>query len=81
MKVKIQKLGNSLAGRIPKSFVVQTEIEQDSTVDLSVLEGNIIVKPEKRNPKYRLEELLEGVTEENLHCEIDFGKPVGKEML
>jgi len=81
MKVKIQKWGNSLAVRIPKSFAVQTEIEQNSFVDLSVLEGNIIVKPEKRKPKYTLEELLEGVTEENLHGEIDFGKPVGKEML
>ena len=81
MKVKVQKWGNSLAVRIPKSFAVQTEIEQDSVVDLSVLEGNIIVKPEKRKPKYTLEELLEGVTEENLHGEIDFGKPVGKEML
>ena len=81
MKVKIQKWGNSLAVRIPKSFAVQTEIEQDSLVDLSVLEGNIIVKPEKRKPKYTLEELLEGVTEENLHGEIDFGKPVGKEMI
>ena len=81
MKVKIQKWGKSLAVRIPKSFAVQTEIEQDSIVDLSVLEGNIIVKPEKRKPKYTLEELLEGVTEENLHGEIDFGKSVGKEML
>ncbi len=81
MKVKIQKWGNSLAVRIPKSFAVQTEIEQNSFVDLSIIEGNIIVKPEKRKPKYTLEELLEGVTEENLHGEIDFGKIVGKEML
>lgn len=81
MKVKIQKWGNSLAVRIPKSFAVQTEIEQDSLVDLSILEGSIIVKPEKRKPKYTLEELLENVTEENLHGEIDFGKPVGKELL
>lgn len=81
MKVKIQKWGNSLAVRIPKSFAVQTEIEQDSFVDLSILEGNIVVKPEKRKPRFTLEELLEAVTEENLHGEIEFGKPVGKEML
>ena len=80
MKVKIQKWGNSLAVRIPKSFAVQTEIEQDSVVDLSVLEGSIIVKPEKRKPKFTLEELLQNVTEENLHGEIDFGAPVGKEV-
>jgi antitoxin MazE len=80
MKVKIQKWGNSLAVRIPKSYAIQTEIEQNTVVDLSVLEGNIIVKPEKRKPKYTLEELLQNVTEENLHGELDFGKPVGKEV-
>jgi antitoxin MazE len=80
MKVKIQKWGNSLAVRIPKSFAVQTEIEQDSTVDLSILEGNIIVKPEKRKPKLTLEELLRGVSAENLHGEVDAGAPVGKEV-
>ena len=81
MKVKIQKWGNSLAVRIPKSFAVQTDIEKDSLVDISVLEGSIIVKPEKKKTRFTLEELLQGVTEENLHGEIDFGKPVGKEML
>ncbi len=80
MKAKIQKWGNSLAIRIPKSFAVQTEIEQDSIIDLSVIDGKILVEPEKKKPKYKLEELLDGVTEENLHGEIDFGKPVGKEI-
>ncbi len=80
MKSKIQKWGNSLAIRIPKSFAMQTEIEQDSIIDLSVNDGKIIVEPEKKKPKYSLEELLDGVTEENLHGEIDFGKPVGKEI-
>ena len=81
MKVKVQKWGNGLAVRIPKTFAIQTEIEQDSLVDLSVLEGSIIVKPEKQKPRYTLEKLLEGITEENLHGEIDFGEPVGKEMI
>ena len=75
MKVKIQKWGNSLAVRIPKSFAVQTEIEQDTIVDLSILEGNIIVKPEKRKPKFNLEELLQKVSKDNLHGEVDAGEP------
>lgn len=29
----------------------------------------------------RLKELLDGIDEDNLHGEIDFGKPVGKEIL
>jgi antitoxin MazE len=80
MKVKIQKWGNSLAVRIPKSFAVQTEIEQDSIVDLSILEGNIIVKPEKRKPKLTLEDLLQKVSAENLHGEVETGEAVGKEV-
>ena len=80
MKVKIQKWGNSLAVRIPKSFAVQTEIEQDTIVDLSILEGSIIVKPEKRKPKLTLDELLQKVSAENLHGEVDTGEAVGKEV-
>ena len=30
--------------------------------------------------KYTLAELLEGVTPENVHAEVDFGRPVGKEV-
>lgn len=80
MKVKIQKWGNSLAVRIPKSFAVETEIEQNTIVDISVFEGSIVVKPEKRKSGLKLEELLQDVTDENLHSEIDFGEPVGKEV-
>lgn len=29
----------------------------------------------------KLEELLEGVNEDNIHEEIDWGKPVGKEII
>ena len=33
-----------------------------------------------KNPN-RILELLEGITEDNLHGEIDWGKPVGKEII
>lgn len=80
MRVKIQKWGNSLAVRIPKSFAVQTEIEQDAVVDISVHDGKIVVIPAKK-PEFTLDELLRGVNKNNLHGEIDFGKPVGNEAL
>lgn len=81
MKVKVQKWGNSLAVRIPKTFAVQTQIEQDSVVDLSLVNGEIVVKPQKDHPKYTLNELLKGITAENIHSETDWGSPVGKEIL
>ncbi|MDQ3373509.1 MAG: AbrB/MazE/SpoVT family DNA-binding domain-containing protein [Acidobacteriota bacterium] len=81
MKAKIQKWGNSLAVRIPKSFAVQTKIEQDTTVDLTLVGGKIIVEPEKKKPLFTLEELLSEISEENIHSETDWGEPVGKEIL
>lgn len=80
MKTKIRKWGNSLAVRIPKSFAVQTKIEQDSIVDLSLVNGEIVVKPPAEKPKYTLDELLADISEENIHRETDWGKPVGKEV-
>jgi antitoxin MazE len=81
MKVKIQKWGNSLAVRIPKSFAVETQMKQDAIVDLSLLNGDIVVKLHKEKPKYTLDDLLAGITDENIHAETDWGRPVGKEIL
>ena len=79
MKVQVQKWGNSLALRIPKSFAIETNISQNSTVELTVKNGQINLKPINTEPT--LEELLESITSENLHAEIDFGKAEGAENL
>jgi antitoxin MazE len=79
MKAQIQKWGNSLALRIPRSFASESNIEQGSIVDLTVVEGRLIVEPVSRN-KYTLEQLLEGVSKKNIHREVDTGDPVGKEI-
>lgn len=78
MKARIQKWGNSLALRIPKSFATHSNIEQGSVVDLSLDNGRMIVEPAQE--QYSLEELLARVTKTNLHSEVDFGLPVGKEV-
>lgn len=78
MKVKIQKWGNSLALRIQKSFAVETNIDAGTTVDLTLSKSGIFVKSAKAEPT--LDSLLAGVTEKNLHGEIDFGAPKGDEI-
>ncbi len=78
MKVQIQKWGNSLALRIPKSFAVESKIQQGSTVEVSLESGKIIVFPVAEE-EFSLDELLAKVTTENLHGEIDTGNSVGKE--
>lgn len=80
MKVQVQKWGNSLALRIPKSFALETNIENGSTVDVAVQKGALVIKPVVEE-KLTLDEMLAGITEENLHAEIDFGKAEGEEKL
>ncbi|MGI8493940.1 MAG: AbrB/MazE/SpoVT family DNA-binding domain-containing protein [Pyrinomonadaceae bacterium] len=75
----IQKWGNSLVLRIPKSFAVESKIEQGSTVEVSLESGKIIVFPVTES-KFLLDGLLAKVTAENLHGEIDTGNSVGREV-
>jgi len=79
MQTKVQKWGNSLGLRIPKSFAQEAGVEAGSEVDLSVENGDLIVRP-VRAPSYRLKDLLQGVTRKNIHEEVEFGDPVGREV-
>jgi len=78
MKVRIQKWGNSLALRIPKSFAVETHIEEGSTVEMKLAKDGIMMRPTKDD--ITLDDLLARVTATNIHQESDFGKPEGKEI-
>lgn len=78
MLTKIQKWGNSLGLRIPKSFADEAHVRQGSTVDLAVRDGQLVIKPILR-PTFDLEELLSHVSKSNVHDEIDAGSPLGRE--
>jgi antitoxin MazE len=79
MQTKIKKWGNSLALRIPKSFALNAKLRQDELVDISVDKERIIITPIGEK-EYSLDDLLAGVSEDNLHGEFDTGVPVGKEI-
>jgi antitoxin MazE len=81
MKATIQKWGNSLAIRIPKSFAIETRIERDSVVDLSMQNGDIIISARNIKRRYNLDEMLSQITDESIHPETDWGQPVGEEIL
>ena len=78
MRTQLQKWGNSLALRIPKPFAAEVGLEQETPVDVTVSEGRIIVAPAAEKPP-TLEGLLKGVTDENIHREVDSGPAVGSE--
>ena len=78
MLTRVQKWGNSLGLRIPKSFAEEVSVEAGSTVDLSVADGELRIRP-VRPKEYELKELLSEVREDNLHAEITTGDPRGRE--
>jgi len=79
VRVKVQKWGNSIALRIPKSFANQTSIKLGSLVDLSIDGGKLIIQPVKQD-EYDLKTLVSEVKETNLHREHLVDKPTGKEL-
>lgn len=79
MRGKVQKWGNSLGLRIPKSLATDTGLVAGSEVDVEVVERRLVVTPVPQ-PSIRLEELLEGITQDNLHPEFEWGEPVGNEV-
>jgi antitoxin MazE len=78
MVTKIQKWGNSLGLRIPKSFAKEVGVKEGSAVDI-FLEGDRLVIRSLRNEKYQLSDLLSQVRKDNLHKEISTGDAVGRE--
>lgn len=80
MVTKIQKWGNSLALRIPKSFAAEARVGTGSPVDLNLRDGCLVISPVKTK-KYRLNNLLDGVSKRNLHGEVNSGASVGREAL
>ena len=79
MQNKIQKWGNSLALRIPESLALNVNIQQNSSVELSLVEGKIVLTPIYEHDE-SLEELVSKITEENKHGEFSMGKRVGLEI-
>ena len=79
MRSHVQKWGNSLALRIPKSFAAEAGLEKESAVEISLEDGKVVVTPVAK-PKFTLEKLLAGFTRENLHHEVETGPASGNEI-
>ncbi len=78
MLTKVQKWGNCLALRIPKAYALEAKLKNDSDVDISMIEGQLVIRPIV-TINQDLAHLLSGITEDNLHSECDTGEAVGIE--
>lgn len=79
MLTKVQKWGNSLALRIPKAFAIDAKLANDSFVEISIVDGQIIIT-QVVAPSWTLEELLAGINKKNIHHEVDTGLAIGNEV-
>ncbi len=78
MKTLVQRWGNSLALRIPKTFAEEISVREGDEVEMNVAKGRLIVAP--RPPRdYHLADLVAEIRPSNLHKEIVVQGPQGKE--
>jgi antitoxin MazE len=75
----VKKWGNSLAIRIPRAIVQNLGLSEDNDLQI-ISNGKVATLERKSHTKITLQQLLEKVTPENVHGEIDWGGPVGKEI-
>jgi antitoxin MazE len=78
MRTRVQKWGNSLALRIPKSFADEVGLQKETMVEIKLDNGQIIIAP-LHKPEILLDQLLAQITEENMHREVETGPVVGNE--
>ena len=78
MQARIQKWGNSLALRIPKHLADEIGLKENSAVELSLRDNELVIAQVVKT-EFSLADLLAQVTDVNLHREIDTGPAVGGE--
>lgn len=66
MHTHIQKWGNSLAVRIPVQYSRHLHLEPGTTVEISVENDHLLIRPQKDT----LDQLLSQITPENVHGEV-----------
>lgn len=79
MEAVIRKWGNSPALRLPMSAIKEAAFSLEQKVSIIVTRGRIVIEPSSR-VEYDLDQLLSGITPDNVHDEISFSAPVGKEV-
>lgn len=81
MLAKIQKWGNSQGIRFPREILRKAQISIGDDVDISIHQGQIVVKPATViRQKYKLKSLLSKMPDNYKNEEADWGNPVGEEI-
>ena len=77
MEANVSKWGNSLGLRIPMSIAKALDLKENTAVELTVKNNEIVIAKSKT---YKLSELLSKVTANNKHNEVETGNALGNEI-
>ena len=77
MGVILKKWGNSVGVRLPKPMLDQIGLKEGSEVEIAIEGGRLIIRPRRET----LAELLAQCRPENRPEPVDWGPPVGRELL
>ncbi|WP_188262720.1 AbrB/MazE/SpoVT family DNA-binding domain-containing protein [Azospirillum tabaci] len=79
MRQQFVRWGNSLARRATNAYAKDLNVTDGSEAELSIENGRLAAAPVPPTPVYDLDELLAGITDENIHAEVSTGAAVGEE--
>ena len=77
MHVQIARWGNSLGVRVPKEIAAEVGLKAGARVEITAEDGRSIIAVAR--PVYTLDELLVGMTPDEMHDAFDWGPEVGRE--
>jgi antitoxin MazE len=81
MITKIQKWGNSQGLRLSKELLSDADVHVGDSVEVAVRDGTILVAPVRRvRGRLDLRELVRRIPKHYKAEEVDWGRPVGKEV-
>lgn len=78
MKTLVQRWGNSLAVRIPKTFAEEISVREGDEIEMRITRGRLVVIP-RPAPEYNASDLIKGIHQSNLHKEVSVGDRRGQE--
>ena len=82
MIVEFRRWGNSLAVRIPKALADSLKVSDGRRAEIRLENGALVLRPivkPARKPSYTLDQLLSGMTKDNVPEEVDWGPQRGNE--
>ena len=79
MQIRIERHNGTLLVPIPAEIAAATGVNADDLVELTSANGHILVSPVVK-AEDTLADLVSGITDVNLHSEVDTGPPAGAEV-